>query len=496
VLRFKYSQSVVDLDSAYPHLEIPDSGLFFNSANREIASAIKSLVEKGEEAGMTSVWAKLQNGKVPTSVTHEYLGSMSCALIDPGSYRSTLNLLKENKQRRELLDLSEKLLHQTATTDITDSLQFAMTELARIQGNHRSDLILPAFETACDLDRKDVETPEFVIQGLIRRGQRMMVQTASKAGKSWLGIYRAICIASGTPYLGQDVTKGVVIFINFELPKWHIRNRIRDICCFMKIESPSNLITWNLRGKKFTDISLLADLERQIRSLPQEPIHIEIDPIYKLYQGREENKTEQMAQVLALIEDISEKHNCSIAFNHHHSKGDKSKADMLDRSSGAGVFARDSDVIVDLMKHTEKSCFTVSSILRTERSPDDFVVEWQFPLFVRRADLDPNKIKKRHSNSRSEFTPNVIVDCLSETWTKSSTVLKTAETDYGVKRSTYYKLREKAITDGLIEVHPNTGDLRLYTSPSSSSPSESIQIGESKSVHPYKGRGRTDDIGL
>ena len=472
------------LSGLYSHIEIPDPRLFFNSANREIAEAIQSLIDEGCEVGITSVWAKLQSGNKRIDCTHEYLGSLSCALIDSGSYSSTLNLLKKTRQQRDLMELCERILSQAPFSDPSETLQFAMTELARMdRGKRYEELVLPGFESACSIVDENIPAPEFIIHGLLRKGQRMMVQTASKAGKSWLSIYRAVCIASGSPYLGESVTSGPVVFVNFELPKWHITIRIRKICNFLGIEVPKNLIIWNLRGKRFTDVTLLADLERQINKLPNKPIHIEIDPIYKLYKGREENKTEQMAEVLALIEDISERHDCSIAYNHHHSKGDKAKNNMLDRSSGAGVFARDADVIVDLLAHTEKNCFILSSVLRTEPTPDNFVIEWSFPIFKKREDLDPRKHKKTPSSGSKEISPNILIECLGTTWTKSTDVLNVATRDFGVGRSTFYDLRKKAIADGIIEIHPTTGFLRRPC-PSSPSPMDLIPTGESKSVHP------------
>lgn len=473
------------LSGIYPHLEIPEPTIFFNPAHREIAVAIKTLTAEGSEVGITSVWAKLQDSKKAVTCTHEYLGSLSGAIIDAGSYHATLGLLKEAKQKREIALLCEKLLHESPTANVADTVQFAMTELARIdRGKHRSDMILPVFETALDLSRERLQAPDFIVDGLLRRGQRMMVQTASKAGKSWLSIYRSICISSGHPYLGHDVTQGPVLFVNFELPRWHVDERIGKICEALKVKIPPALITWNLRGKKFSDITLLADLERQIRSLPAKPIHIEIDPIYKLYQGREENKTEQMAQVLSLVEDISERHDCSIAYNHHHSKGDKSKTEMLDRSSGAGVFARDADVICDLMKHAEPNCFAISSITRTEAQPKDFVIECSFPLFIRRPDLDPQKVKRRASGGKAQPSPNIILDCVGETWTKSTKVMEKAQQEYGVGRSTYYELRKMAIASGLVDLDPLSGSLRRPPSPSSPNQPELIQNDQSKSVHP------------
>ncbi len=81
-------------------------------------------------------------------------------------------------------------------------------------------------------------------------------------------------------------------------------------------------------------------------------------------------------------------------FGAHYSKGNQAEKDPLDRISGSGVFARDPDTILGLTAHEELGCFTVHSALRNWPGMDPFVVQWDFPLFNTRQDLNPNKLRR------------------------------------------------------------------------------------------------------
>jgi hypothetical protein len=85
---------------------------------------------------------------------------------------------------------------------------------------------------------------------------------------------------------------------------------------------------------------------------------------------------------------------------HHHSKGNQAARESIDRSSGAGSHGRDADTILDFTDHEQTSkanpIFTVSVTVRDFKPVDDFVVRWEFPLFVKdRTGLDPGNLKQK-----------------------------------------------------------------------------------------------------
>ena len=101
-----------------------------------------------------------------------------------------------------------------------------------------------------------------------------------------------------------------------------------------------------------------------------------------------------MGALMHEVEAIVEETGASVAFGAHYSKGNQAEKDALDRISGSGVFARDPDTIMGLTAHEEENCFTVNTALRNFPGIDPFVVEWDFPLFSIREDLDAGKLKR------------------------------------------------------------------------------------------------------
>ena len=91
---------------------------------------------------------------------------------------------------------------------------------------------------------------------------------------------------------------------------------------------------------------------------------IVLDPMYKLYGKGKENDASDMAQLMNSIEDVAVQTGAAVAFGAHHSKGNQSEKQAIDRISGSGVFARDPDALLDFARHEEDECFTVEFIVR------------------------------------------------------------------------------------------------------------------------------------
>ena len=123
---------------------------------------------------------------------------------------------------------------------------------------------LPPPITANDLlaDPTIVKPPELVA-GLLHQGTKCVLASASKAGKTWLLLDLALSVATGTPFLRWPTTKGKVLFINFELQKAFIKERLDIMKKRREIETTDNLVIWNLRGKT-------ADFEALIQNIIKE----------------------------------------------------------------------------------------------------------------------------------------------------------------------------------------------------------------------------------
>jgi hypothetical protein len=242
---------------------------------------------------------------------------------------------------------------------------------------------------------------------LVHQGDKVMLGAESKAGKTWWMLQQALCIASGTPFLGHQTARGVVLYINFELKPWAFRRRVRYVMEALGLinskgeykkrinqegeEVPDYpaFIEWNLRGKCYDIETICAVAEERLSKMPGLKLAaIVVDPLYKSYGGKEENSATDMAAVLESMERFAEKFDAAIFIASHFAKGDSAGKSQIDRISGSGVIARDPDSIMTLSKlKDEKNLYTFEATLRNMACPEPRVVEFDFPIWKVRDDI-------------------------------------------------------------------------------------------------------------
>lgn len=188
-----------------------------------------------------------------------------------------------------------------------------------------------------------------LIDGILRKGHKMLIAGPSKAGKSFLLIELCICIAEGKKWLNWECAQGKVLYVNLELDRASCLHRFKDVYGAMGI-NPKHLDSidiWNLRGKSVPMDKLAPKLIR--RAAKKSYTAIIIDPIYKVITG-DENSADQMANFCNQFDLVCTELNSAVIYCHHHSKGSQGGKKSMDRASGSGVFARDPDALLDLIE--------------------------------------------------------------------------------------------------------------------------------------------------
>ena len=188
-----------------------------------------------------------------------------------------------------------------------------------------------------------------LIDGVLRKGHKMLIAGPSKAGKSFLQIELCIAIAEGKRWCGWKCAKGRVMYVNLELDRASCLHRFRDVYDALEWnpEHLDSIDIWNLRGKSVPMDKLAPKLIR--RAAKKNYVAIIIDPIYKVITG-DENSADQMANFCNQFDKICSELGCAVIYCHHHSKGSQGGKKSMDRASGSGVFARDPDALLDLIE--------------------------------------------------------------------------------------------------------------------------------------------------
>ena len=206
---------------------------------------------------------------------------------------------------------------------------------------------LPDPEPLTDVWNNLPPLSEALIDGVLRRGHKMLLAGPSKAGKSYALIEMVISIAEGRKWLGFPCAQGRVLYVNLELDRASCLHRFKDVYDALGW-TPSHIgdiDIWNLRGQSVPMDKLAPKLIR--RAAKKNYAAVVIDPIYKVLTG-DENSADQMAAFCNQFDKVCHELGAAVIYCHHHSKGYQGQKRSMDRASGSGVFARDPDALLDL----------------------------------------------------------------------------------------------------------------------------------------------------
>ena len=208
---------------------------------------------------------------------------------------------------------------------------------------------LPDPERLSDLIINPPALAEEAIEGILRQGHKMLISGASKAGKSFLLMELCIAIGTGTEWLKWKCKKGRVLYINLEIDRASCVDRFVKILKSkgMGSEVFDNIEIMNLRGKAAPMDKLVDRLI--FKAKDKDYSVLIIDPLYKVITG-DENTASDMAHFMNQFDKLAEALKCSVICCHHHSKGSQGDKRVADRASGSGVFARDTDALLDMVE--------------------------------------------------------------------------------------------------------------------------------------------------
>jgi hypothetical protein len=284
------------------------------------------------------------------------------------------------------------------------------------------------------------KTPPEIVVDLIHQGTKVVLGGSSKAGKSWLLLQLALCVATGGKFLRWPTKPGRVLYMNLEILAPFMAARLQVIVNHCNLESPTNLDILNLRG-------VIADFDtvaQQIIELAENGNYcmIIIDPIYKLMGGRSENGAGGVGALCLQLERVAERTGAAVVYAHHFTKGKQTQKKAIDRLSGSGVFGRDADSLILLTDHTQPRCFTLDLILRNLPPQESFVLEWQYPVMIERNDLEPEGDEDAQTDKRARQMLSLLQTepLTSGEWEEAARVA-------GIPHATFFRTKAK-LQDG------------------------------------------------
>ena len=163
--------------------------------------------------------------------------------------------------------------------------------------------------------------PEWLIDGIITEGGVAGMYGAPEAGKSFLAIDMALCIAAGIPWQGHETQKGFVLYISAEggsgvgkrALAWLLEHQIdpREADVAWLIES----IPVNADSEQMITL-----MERIVNEVRRHPVLIVVDTLARCFDG-DENQQEDMGRFVAGIDILRQEFGCTVMVVHHTNAG-------------------------------------------------------------------------------------------------------------------------------------------------------------------------------
>ena len=248
-------------------------------------------------------------------------------------------------------------------------------------------LDLPSIVSGSEMVKNPaISKPAELVIGLLHRGTKCILASVSKAGKTWLLILLALCVATGTKFLRWVTVKCPVLYVNLEIHPAFMKERLTALMEVLGLSDCGQLDVWNLRGKVTNFDALTSRIIKEAAGKGYGLIIL--DPVYKMFNGKSENTAGSVANFANQIERLAAETGAAVVCSHHFAKGNLKKKSAMDRMSGSGVFARDADTIITLTPHAEPDCYTVEMTLRNLPEQESFVAQWQYPIMLERPDLE------------------------------------------------------------------------------------------------------------
>ena len=247
-----------------------------------------------------------------------------------------------------------------------------------------------------DLTEAEKQPPEFIIDGMIPVGLTFF-SGAPKIRKSFFALQAAICVATGTPFLGHSTKQCDVVYLDLEGSKSRISERTRH----MSVQIPRNVFVTNSVKERLAD-----GLTEKLRTLHrQHPlIRLVVVDTYSRARGSvkangSSNAYDQDVLFLEPIQRMAIEENIAIVFVHHDKKGAGFASDSFERLSGTMGISGSSDAVLNLVTEGKRwdGRATLEYTPRDAKGGemnlvfDDFRLEWQTES-VTKPDISGNAI--------------------------------------------------------------------------------------------------------
>lgn len=204
--------------------------------------------------------------------------------------------------------------------------------------------------TIAELMARKPEPFDWLVEGMIARGQLVVLAGRPKSGKSWLILVLAQCLDNGTPFLGRETKQSKVLLITLEDGE----KRVRQRCHLLKWKpTQGSCVAFQIESFDDGNGGFGMGL-KQIAAAAEKYDLIIIDTLIRTLTGKaKENDNMQMGAIVNQLADIAHRNDTTIILVHHTGKG--MAESIFDTLRGASAIRGAYDVGLVLERKQEES---------------------------------------------------------------------------------------------------------------------------------------------
>jgi hypothetical protein len=201
---------------------------------------------------------------------------------------------------------------------------------------------------------------EPLIEGILHRGTLVTMIGPQKSGKTFNILDICAHIASGRPWCGREVAKGVTLHIICE-GEGGVDGRLSALRRAKQVPANTPQYVIPMRVDLFNsadDVKAIAEVAAELRKRHEEPLQlIAIDTLARVMPGGDENTTKDLTKVIGHVDQIREATGAAVMVAHHTGWHDKTRSrggTALPGAIDGEMLLRDGKIVFQNMRDFEE----------------------------------------------------------------------------------------------------------------------------------------------
>lgn len=287
-----------------------------------------------------------------------------------------------------------------------------------------------------------------LIEGIIAKGELVMLFGESGVGKSFSAVDFALSVASGQPWLGRAVSQGPVVYLPSEGFDG-FRSRIQAWCSHHGLSHDDIPMHMGSHEFPLNETVEFNELELYFDDIRPKPKLIVIDTLTGMTQGLDQNSAKDMAAFADICKFLKLMTDATVLVVHHSGHKDKGRSKgavdfwaACDKVISLRRVGRDGTLAIQCAKNRNGEPFEDIYVKLEQCEPSALVVEAEKPTSAGKSSL----------NRGDQIFREVIgAGAISEADAKAAFGAK-YDKSAGANRNAWNRAFEKAQVAGLIEI--------------------------------------------